>query len=781
MACIPFNTAGQSAKDYFKIAVNYAKDNNYNEAVSRFSKAIEADPEFEKAYIERAKAYEILSQPENAADDWLKAAQLNQKKAEYYLNAALHYFETRQFSACDNALNKVEEISSREMALWQLRCRLYLQTGDFVRAHQSATTAADQKRTIHNTYWLGVANDSLGVYEEAEANFKEILEGNHLFRDAYPALVSVQLKRYHQLTSPHQQTDLLNEAHERCNVGLEIFPEFNELYVLRSKVHFLNHEYSEAIDDISKAIATENNNIALRFLRGEYYSKFGQHQNALNDFNHIILEHPLNARAHYLKGMSLESSFKHNEALEEFEEAMRLNSDTGSETYAMYRDARNRILELNRESELPVIALHHPEIDEFKHIRVKQTADSLEVNGVVKDQSRIRFITVNDFNATFNRSDNNPEFSAVIPLAGVERLEIATSDWYNNTAAVAYDILYSEVNLPEVFITEPYASDLGELHVQRDTQKLKIQGRIEDESAIKSIQIDGVNASFPIDEINPQFTAYVDVTNKDRIRVAAEDIHGNVKERQYYLVRDESEVVADNPMGKTWVVFIENSEYSSFAQIDGPPKDVSTMKQALAGYRVDRLLHKKNMTKDEMERFFSIELRDLVREQGVNSLLVWYAGHGTYLSDISYWIPVDGRRDDEFSYFNINNLKAGMQSYSKYITHTLVVTDACDAGPSFADVTRSDVEIKSCNNWEATRLRSSQVLSASGYQQAAGQSPLSQKFAQLLQQQPDACMPIEKVVLEMRDESSMHGRVPRLGVITGMGHENGTFFFMRAD
>src|SRR5690606_13085038 len=134
------------------------------------------------------------------------------------------------------------------------------------------------------------------------------------------------------------------------------------------------------------------------------------------------------------------------------------------------------------------------------------------------------------------------------------------------------------------------------------------------------------------------------------------------------------------------------------------------------------------------------------RDNAVNSLLVWYAGHGTYLSDIAYWIPVDARRDDEFSYFNINNLKAGMQSYSKYITHTLVVTDACDAGPSFADITRSEAEIKSCNDWEMTRLRSSQVLSASGYQQAAGQSPLSQTFAQLLLQQPNACMPIEKVV-----------------------------------
>ncbi len=778
--CASPDISGQSAREYYKIAVNYAKDNNYSEAVSRFTKAIAADPGYERAYVERAKAYEVLKQPEKAADDWMQAAALGRKKGDYYLNAAMRYFETQQFQKSEQALDKLAEVNSKDLSLWQLRCRVYLETGNFVRAHQSATNAANQKRTVHNIYWLGVANDSLGVYEEAEARFKEILNDNRLYRDAYPALISVQLKRYDKLTSPYQQAELLKEAHEKCNTGLEIFPDFNELNVLRSRVHFYNHEYSKAIDDVSKAIAIDSDNLALRFARSNYYSKFGQHQNAVNDLNHIIRTHPTNARAHYLKGLLLEKSFEHHQALAAFEDAMRLSHDTQTEQYITYRDARDRILELNSESELPVIVLHHPELDKHNQIRVKQSTDSLEVNGMVKDQSRIRFITVNEFNAKFNRSNNNPEFSIVVPISGVNKLVVATSDWYNNTAAVAYDILFAEANQPEILITEPYVSDLNELYIQRDAQQIKIEGRITDESAIRRVQIEGVNASYPVDEINPRFVAYVDVTNKDRLTVIAEDLYGNVSEQQLSIIRTDAEIVADNPMGKTWVVFIENSAYSSFAQIDGPPKDVATMKSALAGYRIDKVVHKKNMTKNEMERFFSIELRDLVRQNSVNSLLVWYAGHGTYLSDIAYWIPVDGRRDDEFTYFNINNLKAGMQSYSKYITHTLVITDACDAGPSFADITRSDLSIMSCNNWEATKLRSSQVLSASGYQQATGQSPLSQKFAELLLHQPDACMPIEKVVLEMRDDSVSPVKAPRLGVISGMGHENGTFFFMRA-
>lgn len=778
---LSLNVSGQSAKDYYKIAVNYAKEENYSEAVNRFTKAIEADPSYERAYVERAMAYEQLANTESAAKDWLRAAEINGKKAEYFLSAGQHFFGNARYSECESALNKAEELSPKTMEIWQLKTRLYLQTDNFVKAHQSATTAANLKRTITNTYWLGVANDSLGTYEEAEANFREILDGNHLFREAYPALVSVQLKRYQKQTSPYLQTEILNSAFENCNTGLEIFPDNTQLYVLRSRVHFLNNEYSKAIDDISKAIAENSEDQELRFERGEYYRKFGQHQNAINDFNEVIRLNPGSHRAHYLRGLALEATFDHHEALAEFEEALRLSTNSTSPANALYIEARNRILELNRESRLPEIALHHPVIGEDKLIRVKQTTDSLEINGVIKDESRIRYITINDINARFNRNDGNPEFSAKISLQGVNRIEIATSDWYDNTAAIAYDILFAEVNAPVISVNKPVVNSNGEIMIPESLHEIAIEGRIADESPIKSIRAEGVNASFAIDRINPSFTVFVNVMNKDRITIEAEDIHGNQQSTTFHIVRSGENLAenGDNPMGRTWVVFIENSDYSSFARIDGPPKDVSTMKQALAGYHVDRILHKKNMSKTEMEKFFSIELRDLVRDNGVNSLLVWYAGHGTYLSDIAYWIPVDARRDDEFSYFNINNLKAGMQSYSRFITHTLVVTDACDAGPSFADITRSEAEIKSCNDWEMTRLRSSQVLSASGYQQAAGQSPLSQTFAQLLLQQPNACMPIEKVVFEMRDESSLGGKIPRLGVISGMGHENGTFFFMR--
>lgn len=232
-------------------------------------------------------------------------------------------------------------------------------------------------------------------------------------------------------------------------------------------------------------------------------------------------------------------------------------------------------------------------------------------------------------------------------------------------------------------------------------------------------------------------------------------------------------------MGKTWVIFIENSDYKTFASLEGPVKDVSMMKAALANYKVHNIIHKKNMGKADLERFFAIELRDLVRSNDVNSLLVWYAGHGKFINDIGYWVPTDATRDDEFTYFNISTLKAALQSYSTFVTHTLVITDACESGPTFYQAMRSGLKERDCGDWEATKFKSSQVFSSAGYELALDNSQFTKTFANTLRNNPNACLPIENVVSKVTIAVAKDGmQKPQFGKIDGLEDEGGTFFFI---
>ena len=162
--------------------------------------------------------------------------------------------------------------------------------------------------------------------------------------------------------------------------------------------------------------------------------------------------------------------------------------------------------------------------------------------------------------------------------------------------------------------------------------------------------------------------------------------------------------------------------------------------------------------------------------------MVWYAGHGKFISETGYWIPVDARRDDEYTYYNINNLKASMQAYSRFVTHTLVVTDACESGPTFYQAMRSDIRQRNCDDWQATRFKSSQVLSSAGYEMATDNSQFTRTFANMLRSNPNYCLPIENIVLKVTEVvSRTSNQRPKFGKISGLEDEGGTFFFISKD
>ena len=138
--------------------------------------------------------------------------------------------------------------------------------------------------------------------------------------------------------------------------------------------------------------------------------------------------------------------------------------------------------------------------------------------------------------------------------------------------------------------------------------------------------------------------------------------------------------------GVTWVIHIDNGNYRNFPALQGA--DAAKMQKAFASYSIQRTISKKNLTKEQLERFFNIELRDMVRTNKVNTILVWYSGHGRTIGGKAYWIPVDGKKDDIYSFYNYGSLKAQMQNYSESVGNTVVVSDAAGGDASFYELTR---------------------------------------------------------------------------------------------
>jgi len=759
--------AAQNARQFYKTGLSFVEAGNHADAVDQFSRALELDPDYAQAYVERARSLEALNEISRAAEDLNRALVFEQKEPELYFDAARLHFSLGKLTEAAALAAKSISLSPKLEPAYRLLAQIQLAQTDLSNALVSINKALALKDYAENHYCHGLISLAMKNDLQALSDFKKAIEKDNRYTEAYLKLATLQL----QMNKP-------DEAMETCNGLIAYDPANRQAFLIRSRVYARLTEYPKAIDDMSKILFNNPEDKEMYVIRGTYYQEFTQHQHAINDFSKALLIDKAYAEAIYKRAFSYEQVGDFKSAIRDYETLTAL-SDKDLTAQQHLNEARKRLFELNRESVPPVITLIDPQADSDSAVKIARNKTRITVRGRIADASDLQAVTVNDKPASVYKNAGQFEFSADIEISIIDLILVSASDVYSNVCSHTYAIERTEIDPPTIAILAPYASDNGEIYLDTDHASLYIEGSIRDESNIRSILIDGVAASFTINDLNPRFSATINVANKNKFTVNATDVYGNDTTQTYVLNREGISLLEANPMGRTWVIFVENSNYETFPSLDGPAKDVTLMRSALARYDVHKIIHKQDMSKKEMERFFSIELRDLLRSNQVNTLLLWYAGHGKFINETGYWIPVDAKRDDEFTYYNLNALRASLQSYTNYITHTLVITDACESGPTFYQAMREIPKERNCNDWEAVKFKSSQVLSSAGYELAVDNSQFTRTFANTLANNPEACLPIESIVNKVTlAVTKSNQQKPKFGKIAGLEDEDGTFFFI---
>lgn len=769
-ALITILAQGQNAKRYHKTGLDFIKAGSYVDAIDQFSRAIDLDPKNATHYIQRAIAYEREGNKKMSAEDYDRAIIFTKEKqqGELYYNSGRLYYDLGDYEKARQQLEKATLLNKKHLQSFQVLARTLIKLAQFEAANKAISTAIKlDKRSAENFYYQGLIHEGLQDYVNAEASFAKALSARRNYLDALLSMAKTKIT-----------LNKTGDADATIRQALAIDPRNKTALYLRSTLSVKRLEYLNAINDISTILAVSPEDEEMYFVRGLYYQEFKQHQNAINDFNKVLALNPSNAEAYYRRGWSHEETQNFAAAMKDYESLASL-AEHNIQAGRLLENARKRLFELSREQRPPEIFILEPNQKDKYALELPLQKNEITIRGKVKDESPIKFVKVNGAEVPFNMENEMAVFTATIQTINSESINVSAVDVYDNVQSVDYTIFRTEINPPQVFLIAPYASDNNEVYLSSNDPRLYVEGRIQDESLMKSIFIEGATASYKVNDLNPQFSATIDILNKNRFTVRATDAYGNETVKTFSINRESLAFAEDSPMGKTWVVFIENSNYRTFASLDGPASDVTLMKSALANYKIHNLIHKKDMTKEDLEKFFSIELRDLTRSNQVNSVMIWYAGHGKFINDTGYWIPIDARRDDEFTYYNINALRASMQTYPKTLTHTLVITDACESGPTFYQAMRASPQEKSCDDWTATRFRSSQVLSSAGYEMAADRSQFTRTFANSLLNNTTSCIPIDKIVNQVTIAVEQTGlQRPKFGKISGLEDEGGTFFFV---
>lgn len=773
MTIVFFTTSafGQNAKSFYKSAEAFMKTNKYEEVVSNCTKAIELDPQFVDAYVLRAQAHEKTFKIEDAVKDYELASSLDVKNVDNYVKAGELHYQLGNNKESLKYADKALEIDKKSLEAFNTRILSLIEIGMLNEAAEAADKALDVKKT-YQTYF------NKGLVSYLQKDFTAAVDYFSKARGKEKTEVGAIIR----LAESYYAQDNLNDALTAANDAVTLDEKSFEAYMIRAKIEHKKIEYQKAINDLSKIITLYPNHKDINeiyMLRGQYYYEFNQHMSAINDFTFVIESPKRIPEAYFKRAAAYEFIHNHNAAVKDYEtlKTMKLNS---IEQQDMLAEAEKRLFELKREADKPQLVISTPAIRNTGQLEVLKGNQILEIEGEIKDASQIKSLEINSNRVLFESKNGKNTFLAQIKVTDKNEVVFKISDVYDNTLSENYKIVFTEVDPPQVLLIAPIASDDGQILLDNESPKIYIEGSISDESLIKSITVNGTIASFIPDINNPAFTANIDLTNQSKLSIIAEDVYGNKTVKEYLLNREGISLSADNPMGKTWVVFIENSNYTSFASLNGPSKDIAIMKAALNNYKIHNVLVKRNMSKSDMEKFFSIELRDLIQKNHVNSIVVWYAGHGKFVNNTGYWIPTDAVRDDEFTYFNINNLKASMQSYATNVVHTLVITDACESGPTFYQAMRSTPKVRDCADWTATKFKSSQVFSSAGYELASDNSQFTKTFANTLNNNPNQCIPIESIVSKVTDAVAKNNQQkPQFGKIEGLTDENGTFFFIK--
>lgn len=697
----------QSGKGFLKEADKLRGQLQFEQALEKYGFAIQTDPKLVKAYQGRSETYGALGRAADRAADLGHVASLIPEDAGHAVAAAQAYFEIDSLTKARTFADQAVRVAPKNQQALMTLARICLRSGDLDCASNAADKALAIKATTDTYYLHGIVRTATRDYKTAEFDLDKVIEWNHLYELAYVAVSEVQLALYDLYTGPTMKTRTLEKAIEKCTRALELNPQSTDALFTRSRALAHQKDYAKAIDDVSRCMALGRADRAVYVQRATYYKGFGQFQNAINDLNQVILADAKDVEALRLRAECREANLDLEGALKDIDAAQKIMEADGSLTAdqrTAFEESRARIakqvFELNREADPPSITVVKP-YHAADVARISASLEFVEVSGHVRDKSLLKSITVNGKAADFSKDEKDPEFVASIPLArDAQEIVVQATDVYENFSSEVLTVERTEGIPPTIAITSPKPSGEREITLAAGRTDVFIEGVLSDASLIRLIAINGVNASYAPDQVNPDFSIKVDLKGADSFVVRAEDQFGNASE-QTWSVKRAVEVAAvtpkppplegsvpATPKGGTWLIHIENSNYRNFPALQTSTADQARMQKAFSGYSIARTISKKNLTKEQMERFFNIELRDLARTNKVGTILVWYSGHGRTAGGKAYWIPVDGKKDDIYSFYNYGALKAQMQNYSESVTNTVVVSDAAGGDASFYDLTR---------------------------------------------------------------------------------------------
>jgi tetratricopeptide (TPR) repeat protein len=181
--------SGIEAQKHFDQAVKLLLSKNYEGAVAEFTKAVELNPKFDRAYTNRGIAWMEMGEYDRAIDDYDKAIELNPKQFQAYGNRGNAWRYKGDFNRAIADHTKAIELNSNEARSYNNRGATWVNKGDFERAIVDFTKAIELEPKYAMPYYNrgNVLYCSVNL-KGAIPDYHKALENNYQPRN-YPYLM----------------------------------------------------------------------------------------------------------------------------------------------------------------------------------------------------------------------------------------------------------------------------------------------------------------------------------------------------------------------------------------------------------------------------------------------------------------------------------------------------------------------------------------------------------------------------------------------------------------
>ncbi|MCG8697111.1 MAG: tetratricopeptide repeat protein, partial [Bacteroidales bacterium] len=487
---------GQSVKKHVKAADEFMEKGKFEDARNQYSQAININPKDAELYTLRGKALNKMELHAEALEDFKRAAVFDEKDGDIYFYIGYTYNRLGQYDSAYTALNQASAKKTGIETIYSEKTFSLINLQRFDPALRVSDTAlrSKERNSAYVFYQRGVIFENMKNMKESRDAYEDALKKDENYVDAHLALALL-------LVGMNE----VETAMEHCNHVLGLNNKHTYANYVRSKVYVAKLEYPSAINDISKNILIEPNNPKHYIDRGIYYQEFTQHSNAINDFTKAISLDDKNPSSYLLRAKSYEEVSNYKDAARDYQKITSL-SEYDIRARQLLDQANERIYEINREEDAPELVLETP-IPIDNKLQIAGNLKEVILNGKIKDVSSLKSFTVNGEKVHYEGEPGEYKFIANVDIEFANKVEIVAVDTYMNKRVISLDIQRMETNAPIVKILAPYASDNNEIYLESNDPVVFLEVRLGDESPIKSIFIDGVTASYKVDELNPTFTA----------------------------------------------------------------------------------------------------------------------------------------------------------------------------------------------------------------------------------------------------------------------------------